>query len=161
MAISEFPNQLTRNWQKLWSKTMVFSSQLRQFPQMIIALVKYAGYMFTSSPNCMMSSSVAMDILCITNIGSISSKRCWKIALKMSDCVISFIENLQKYLKCTGKHSVKVQISIDTENKIMQSRELDGKWCHEHDPTAVYFGCKNKLNKQIEEHGVCMFCEVS
>ena len=37
----------------------------------------------------------------------------------MSDCNI-FIENLQKYLKCIGKHYVKVQISIDTENKIMQ-----------------------------------------
>ena len=49
-----------------------------------------------------------------------------KIAVKMSLCNI-FIENLQKYLKCTGKHSVKVQISIDTENKIMQTRELDGK----------------------------------
>ena len=44
----------------------------------------------------------------------------------MSDCNI-IIENLQKYLKCTGKHFVKVQISIDTENEIMQSRELDGK----------------------------------
>ena len=58
----------------------------------------------------MMSSSVAMEILCITIIGSISSKKIAgveKIAVKMSDCNI-FIENLQKYLKCTGKHSVKV-----------------------------------------------------
>ena len=75
----------------------------------------------------MMSSSVAMEILCIINIGSISSK---KIAGVENRCkcqiVIFFIENLQKYLKCTEKHSV--QISIDTENKIMQSRELrDGK----------------------------------
>ena len=54
---------------------MVFSSQLRQFPQMIIALDKYTGYMFMISPNCMMSSSVAMEILCFTNIGSISSKK--------------------------------------------------------------------------------------
>ena len=54
---------------------MVFSSQLRQVPQMIIALYKYTGYMFTSSPNSMMSSSVAMEILCITFIGSISSKK--------------------------------------------------------------------------------------
>ena len=54
---------------------MVFSSQLRQFPHMIIALDKYTGYMVTSSPNCMMSSSVAMEILCITNIGSIYSKK--------------------------------------------------------------------------------------
>ena len=46
------------------------------------------------------------------------------MAVKMSDCNL-FIENLQKYLKCTVKHSVKVQISIDTENKTMQSRELD------------------------------------
>ena len=44
----------------------------------------------------------------------------------MSDSNI-FIENLQKYLKCIGKYSVQVQISIDTENKIIQSRELDGK----------------------------------
>ena len=54
---------------------MIFSSQLRQFPQMIIVLKKYTGYMFTSSSICMMSSSVAMEILCITNIGSISSKK--------------------------------------------------------------------------------------
>ena len=67
---------------------MVFSSQLKQFPHIIIALDKYTGYMFTSSPNCMMSSSVAMEILCITNIGSISSKKIAgveKIAVKMSD----------------------------------------------------------------------------
>ena len=54
---------------------MVFSSQLRQFPQMIIALGKYTVYMFTLLPNCMMPSSVAMEILRITNIGSISSKK--------------------------------------------------------------------------------------
>ena len=54
---------------------MVFSSQLRQFPLMIIALDKYTGYMFTSLTNCMMTLSVAMEILCITNIGSISSKK--------------------------------------------------------------------------------------
>ena len=36
-------------------------------------------------------------------------------------------ETLQRYLKCIAKHSVKVQISIDTENKILHSRELDGK----------------------------------
>ena len=58
-----------------WSETMVFSSQLRRFIQMMIALDKYTEYMFTLSPNCMMSSSVAMEILCITNIGSISSKK--------------------------------------------------------------------------------------
>ena len=53
----------------------------------------------------------------------------------MSDSNI-FFENLQKYLICTGKHSVKVQISLDTENK-------------------------NKLNKHMQEYGVCMVCEVS
>ena len=42
---------------------------------MVIALDKYTGYMFTTSPNCMMSSSVAMEILRITNIGSNSSKK--------------------------------------------------------------------------------------
>ena len=64
----------------------------------------------------MMSSSVAMEILCITNIGSISSKKIAGVKKLLSKCqiVIFFIENLQKYLKCTGKHSVKVQISIDT-----------------------------------------------
>ena len=83
-----------------------------------------------------------------------------KIAVKMSDCNI-FIENLHKYLKCNGKHFVKVQISIDTDNKIIQSRELGWKKYHENDQTAVYFCCKNKLNKQMQEYGVCMFCEVS
>ena len=29
------------------------------------------------------------------------------------------------------------------------------------DPTAVYFGCENKLNEQMQDYGVCMFCEVS
>ena len=54
---------------------MGFASQLRQFTQMIIALGKYTWYMFTASPNCMMSSSVAMEILCITNTGSIPLKK--------------------------------------------------------------------------------------
>ena len=54
---------------------MVYSSQSWQFPQMTIAQNKYTAYMFRSSPNCMMSSPVAMEILCITNIGSISSKK--------------------------------------------------------------------------------------
>ena len=54
---------------------MVFSCQLKQCPQMIIALDKYTLYMFTSLPNFMMSSSVAMEILCIKNIGAISSKK--------------------------------------------------------------------------------------
>ena len=108
---------------------MVFSSQLRQFPQMIIALDKYTGYMFTSSPKCMTSSSVAMEILCITNISSFSSKKIAGVEKMLQKCqiVIFFIENLKKYFKCTGNHSVKVQICICTENKIMQSRELDGK----------------------------------
>ena len=77
----------------------------------------------------MMSSSVAMEILCITHIDSFSSKKIAGVEKMLLKCqiVIFFIENLQKYLKCTGKHSVKVQISIDTENKIMQSTELDGK----------------------------------
>ena len=43
----------------------------------------------------------------------------------------------------------------------MQSRELDGKKRHENDPTTVYFGYINKLNKQMQEYGACMFCEVS
>ena len=68
----------------------------------------------------MMSSSVAIEILFITNIGSISSKMI--AGVEKCQIVIFFIENLLKYLKCTAKHSVKDQISIDTENKIMQSR---------------------------------------
>ena len=72
-----------------------------------------------------MSSSVAMEILCITNIGSISSKKI--VDVEKCQIVIIFIRNSQKYLKCTGKHSVKGQISIDTEYKIMQSRDLGGK----------------------------------
>ena len=77
----------------------------------------------------MMSLSVAMEILCITNTGSISSKKIAGVEKLLYKCqiVIVFIENLQKDLKCTGKHSVEVQIGIETENKIMQSRELDGK----------------------------------
>ena len=67
----------------------------------------------------------------------------------MSDCNI-FIEILQKYMKCTGKHSVKVQISLDAENKIMQMIRRQ-----------YTLAVKNKLNKQMQEYGVCMFCEVS
>ena len=68
---------------------------------MIIALDKYIGYMFTSSQNYMMSSSVAMEILCITNIGSISSKKIAGVENLLLKCqnVIFFIENLQTYLK--------------------------------------------------------------
>ena len=74
---------------------MVFSSQLRQFRQMIIALDKYTGYMLTSAPNCMISSSVAMETLCITNIGSIFQKKIAgveKNAVKMSDCNIFLLK---------------------------------------------------------------------
>ena len=42
---------------------------------MIIALDKSTGYIFTSSPKDVMSSAVAMEILCITHIGSISSDK--------------------------------------------------------------------------------------
>ena len=77
----------------------------------------------------MMSSSVAMEIFCITNVCSISSIKIACVEKLLLNCqiVIFFTAKLQKYLKCTGKHSVKVQISIETENKIMQSRELAGK----------------------------------
>ena len=74
-AIIEFPNQLSKNGQKIWSETIVFSYQLMQHPHMITALDKSAGYIFTSSPKYVMSSSVAMEILCITHIGSISSEK--------------------------------------------------------------------------------------
>ena len=89
-------------------KPMVFSSQLRKFPKMIVAHYKYTGYIFTSPPISMMSSAVAMETLCITSIGFISSNKIAGVdetAVKMSDCNISFA-NLQKYFKCTGKHSV-------------------------------------------------------
>ena len=71
----------------------------------------------------MMSLSVAMEILCIINFGSISSKKIAGVEkmLKKYQIVISFIENLQKYLKSNGKHSVTVQISLDTENKICRA----------------------------------------
>ena len=61
-----------------------------------------------SSPNCMMSSPVTMEIVCITNIGSISSKKIAGVEKLQLKCqiVIFFVEILQKYLKCTGKHSV-------------------------------------------------------
>ena len=59
----------------------------------------------------------------------------------MSDCNI-FIEFLQRYLKCTGKHSVKVQYIQYTENKITQSRELDGKYYHENYPTYCTLAVK-------------------
>ena len=67
------PKSAYKNLTKIWSETMVFSSQFRQALKMIISLNKYTGYMFTSSPNCMIPSSVAMEILCITNIGYMSS----------------------------------------------------------------------------------------
>ena len=73
---------------------------------MIIVLDEYTGYMFTSSPNCMMSSSVAMEILCITNVGFISSKKIAGVIKLLLKCqiVIFLIENLQKNSKYTGKH---------------------------------------------------------
>ena len=75
-----------------------------------------------------------------------------KNCCKISDCNI-FIENLQKYFKCAGKHFVKVQFSIDTENRIVHRREVDGIKCHENDPTATYVGCKNKLNNKSRHMG--------
>ena len=39
----------------------------------------------------------------------------------------------------------------------MQGRELDGKLFRKNDPTAVYFGCKNKLNKGIRNIGYVCF----
>ena len=48
---------------------------LKIFFQMIVAQEKYTGYMSLSSQICMISSVVAMEISCITNIGSIASKK--------------------------------------------------------------------------------------
>ena len=42
---------------------------------MIVAQEKYTGYMSLSSQICMILSVVAMEISCITNIGSIASKK--------------------------------------------------------------------------------------
>ena len=67
----------------------------------------------------MMSSSVAMEILCITNIGSISSKKIAgveKIAVKMSDCNIFYL-NFEEIFEMYWKISDNVQISKITENK--------------------------------------------
>ena len=76
----------------------------------------------------------------------------------MPDCNI-FIE--KKILKCTGKRSVKVQISIDTENKIIQGRELDEDNTMKMILLQYTLTVKNKLNKQMQEYGLYMFCEVS
>ena len=60
-------------------KIMVYKNGLfypiKTISEIDIALNEYTRYIFRSSPNCMMSSSVAMEILCISNIGSISSKK--------------------------------------------------------------------------------------
>ena len=62
----------------------------------------------------MMSSSVATEILCITNIGSISSEKITGIEKLLKNVslyfffIFFFFENWQKYLKCTGNHSVYV-----------------------------------------------------
>ena len=70
VAIGKFHNQRTRKLQKYGLK----SSKLRQLTQTTFAEDKYTGYIITPSPICMMSSGVAMEILCVTNIGSILEK---------------------------------------------------------------------------------------
>ena len=60
----------------------------------------------------------------------------------------------------TGKHSGKVQISIDTENKIMQSRELGGNNAMKMICLQYTLAVKHKLNKQMQEYVVRMFCEI-
>ena len=74
---------------------------------MILAMNNHTGYIFTSSPIRMMSSSVAMEILCITNIDHISSKRkqVLKTCCKHVRLLYFFIKHWQKYLKCTVKYS--------------------------------------------------------
>ena len=51
--------------------------------------------------------AAAMKLLCITNIGSISSKKIIgvKKCCKNGTIEILFIANLQKYMKCTGQQS--------------------------------------------------------
>ena len=53
----------------------------------------------------MMSSSVAMEILCITNIGSISSKKIAGVEKMLQKCqnVIFFIESVPKFFEMYWK----------------------------------------------------------
>ena len=62
---------------------------------MIIALAKRKAYIFTSSPKYVMSSAVAMEVFCITNIGSISSEKIASTKKLLLKCqiVIFFSEN--------------------------------------------------------------------
>ena len=66
-------------------------------------------------------------------------------------------------MKYAGKHSVKVQISIDIENKIMQSRAENWRGNNAMKMIRLQYtlAVKNKLNKQMQESGVCTFCEAS
>ena len=65
-------------------------------------------------------------------------------------------------MKCIGKHSVKVRISLDTENKKKSTAE---NWMENNTMKMIKLqytlAVKNKLNIQMKEYGVCMFCEVS
>ena len=68
---------------------------------MIVAQDKYTGYILTSSPICMMSSAVSMDILCITNIGYISLEKIIGVQKFLQiDCII-LLQILETYLKYT------------------------------------------------------------
>ena len=78
---------------------------------MVIAVGKIQGIYFTSSPKYVTSSAVAMEILCITNIGSNSSEKLvgGEKLLYKSQIVIFICANQQKCLKYTGEQSVSVQ----------------------------------------------------
>ena len=65
----------------------------------------------------MTSSAVAMEILCITNIGSNSSEKLAggeKLLLKCP-IVIFICANQQKCFKCNGEQSVSVQNCKDSD----------------------------------------------
>ena len=47
-------------------------------------------------------------------------------------------------MKCTGKHSACVQISIDTEKEKCRRKGLDEKKCHQNDKTAIFFACESQ-----------------
>ena len=74
----------------------------------------------------------------------------------MSVCNI-FIENLQKYMKCTEEHSVSVQISIDTENKKCRAENWTENNTMKMIRLQYSLAVKNKLNKQMQGNGVYMF----
>ena len=78
-------------------------------------------FIFTSSPICMMPSSVAMEILCITNIGSISSQKIGvENRCKMSDCNI--LSKIGRSIRNVLENILFKFKSIDIENSNAEQR---------------------------------------